>query len=1017
MRIKIQDPLFLTALEGGQVIAPSKSTGASNAGPLEYPQRAVEIGEPVPIAFARRVNNNGGVFISPGASEARFDIGGTVIYSAGTVLEFAAGGKISLAANGSICDAVITGGALFGNATVGNCIVFAGGGSVRFASGGTVAFSTGGSISGAAIGTSSNTFVSQPINLFAYYHLPLSEGVIDAIPVKDVFQASCRVGSHTQTYNRRAGSWAPGNFVSSNFLPSNSQFRNLPQICGSVGLYPDISTLSFVNNTNIYSVNAGKILNQIHIFIRGGMHVTRLLDNITGPSNNFADLAKWLLQRIKRVPDALIDNTRLLESATFLNVNEFTCNIYITESKNYEEYLSQLAPYFLLQPTKINGKRGLKPLLPTNPNGTINTNPIQWDYTFDEKLVVPGSFELEYKSLAERTPFVIQAIWRQQPDDDAGLVRTAEIRYADTAPNGPYESHDLSAFCTNENHAVKAGTYILSSRLNSTHVIRFIAKPQTHAYLIGTSSIIRVTLKRHASGFAESNFDYLYRVIKINKTSTGEVSYECVHFPTDSLGRSIVALDVAGAVGAGYTIQTIRTGVNCDAPTSGGGGSGGSGTDRKDDETVPPEEFIEAGDSNDPSDWEPEYQWYTNKDPEYQWFKDDAEIDGATDQSYTPTSEDIGGDIYRKTTYSDSTTQNSDVYSITAGGVGNKIDPGVEYFEITGATNSTYTPVTADIGSEIYLETTFPDGTVVISNRYVVTADDVGIELDFGMGSSAGTSSSILGGGGIELEGASLPSFGSSGAGGGAAAGEESIVGEQTDNPIDGLDQQQQPSAPIPDYTYSGDPENPVVGDTVTAPSICEAGQVTFYRVDPTVPGGKVIAAQATSTYTMVINDIDKSVYAEVSCPDPSSPTGYGEPIQLGPTPIIASGCDGIEGIEYNGTVPPPDNTIGAPITLVDGPITTRSYATSPNTCDAAINPPSTSAERSVTLQNVKGIELVAVPGTCGGTKQLLWRVTFATGTIQDRNITQIGDNRGYAFLEGSVNVTWDHPSAVPYCP
>jgi hypothetical protein len=37
----------------------------------------------------------------------------------------------------------------------------------------------------------------------------------------------------------------------------------------------------------------------------------------------------------------------------------------------------------------------------------------------------------------------------------------------------------------------------------------------------------------------------------------------------------------------------------------------------------------------------------------------------------------------------------------------------------------------------------------------------------------------------------------------------------------------------------------------------------------------------------MVINDIDYSVYAELFCPDPSSPTGYGDPIQLGPTPII----------------------------------------------------------------------------------------------------------------------------------
>jgi len=90
-----------------------------------------------------------------------------------------------------------------------------------------------------------------------------------------------------------------------------------------------------------------------------------------------------------------------------------------------------------------------------------------------------------------------------------------------------------------------------------------------------------------------------------------------------------------------------------------------------------------------------------------------------------------------------------------------------------------------------------------------------------------------------------------------------------------------------PNFTSSGNINSPQVGDTLTAPTICESGQTVFYRLDPTVPGGKVIAAQATSTYTLVVNDVDKSVYAEVRCPDPSSPDGFGPPIQIGPTPII----------------------------------------------------------------------------------------------------------------------------------
>jgi hypothetical protein len=40
----------------------------------------------------------------------------------------------------------------------------------------------------------------------------------------------------------------------------------------------------------------------------------------------------------------------------------------------------------------------------------------------------------------------------------------------------------------------------------------------------------------------------------------------------------------------------------------------------------------------------------------------------------------------------------------------------------------------------------------------------------------------------------------------------------------------------------------------------------------------------------MVINDIDLSVYAETRCPDPSSPTGYGEPIASPPVGPITNG-------------------------------------------------------------------------------------------------------------------------------
>jgi hypothetical protein len=487
--ISATDPLALVAIQAGQINTPSSETGADGGRKLDTQQRAVELGEPVPIVFARRRNDKGGVLISPGATEARFE------------------------------------------------------------------------------NDTSNAVT-------AYYHLVLSEGQIDSIPVKDVFQRACRVGSHTQTYNRRAGTWEPGNFI---VQRSGYDLPECPYYCGSVGSYPDISTLSFQ-----VTIPDGfdQWNRQIHLFIRGGLRVTRLVDSATGPSDNFADLVKWMLTSTNKVPAALIDNTALTSAATFLEVNNFTCNCWITESQNYADLLARWAPYFLLGESSVAGKRGLRPLLPVNNDGTIKTTAITPEYTFDEATILPGSLEIEYTSLADRQPFVAQMTWRQQLDDDAGIIRTAEVKYTGTAINGPYESHDLSDFCTNENHAVKVGAYILAKRVYTKHTLRFTAKPESHNVSLTPGSIIRVNLKRNATSASNTTFNDLHQVQRITKTLAGDITYECTHFPIDDQSRSLISLDVANAVGSGIELTSNKTGVSCDINSS-------------TDNTIPSEAFTE----------------------------------------------------------------------------------------------------------------------------------------------------------------------------------------------------------------------------------------------------------------------------------------------------------------------------------------------------------------------------------------------------------------------------------------
>jgi hypothetical protein len=553
-------------------------------------------------------------------------------------------------------------------------------------------------------------------NITASYHLVLSEGQIDSIQVRDVFQRACRVGSFTQTYDRRAGTFVAGNFI------DNTPNLEAPTYCGTSGTYDGLSTMAYS-----VTIPAGfdQWDRQVHVFIRGGIYVTRLLDSVTGPSNNVADLLLYLLRNSSRVPEAMIDTaTSFLAAATFTNANGFWFNGVVSESTNLRDWIGSTLQYFLLRQARIGGKEALKPLVPTNANGTIKTTAVTWVFTFTEEHIIPDSFEITYTPLADRKPFCATVLWRQQDDLGIPVMRTAEVRYTGTAIDGPFEQHDLSDFCSSENHAVKVGAYIISKRRHITHRLQLGVKPDAFNPTLAAGDLVRVRLDRIASTGADSVHDYLYEVDRIGKSLSGEVQLDLTHFPVDANLASVVAQEVNAATGTGLLLPTGLSGITCDINSSG-------------DTSVPAETFTDG---------------------------------------------------------------------------------------------------------------TFPD-----------------------YGTSFG--------------GFNEGSGGFDGQGGGNAG--DSLGGQSS-------------SGAAPALTSSGDINNPAVGDTLdmcSAGPICEGGRITYYRIDPTVEGGRVIVREplianggGACTYTMVINDINKSVYAEIECPDSSSPTGYGPPISSNPTPIITAG-------------------------------------------------------------------------------------------------------------------------------
>jgi len=473
---KPSDPLTLLPYQAGLIEPPLVEGAAKGGTNLDSQQRSILLGEPIPIVFCRRVDGVGGVFVSPGATEGRFE--------------------------------------------------------------------------------NDDTTNELTVNL----ELVLSEGELPALELRDVFQRACRVGTWAQTYNQRAGTWLPGNFITA---VAGTTFWNCPVYCGTSGEYTNLTTLSY---TNTHADGDDTWDKQVHAFVREGMQVERIIDDVVGSSNNVVDLALYLIRQSSRFPEDMLDLDAMLAAAEFTDTNGFFYNGEFKESSNLEDWLQQISRNFLLRISDKNGKKGFRPLLPVNEDHTIKTTAIDWVFAFTEEHLLPDGFEIEYIPLSERKPICAQILWRQQPENDIGLIRTSEVRFTGEAANGPFEQYDLSQFCTSEDHAVKVGAYIIAKRKYITHTLRIKVKPDAFNSTLVLGDIVRVQLRRETDATDVTFHDYLYEVERINKMISGVIELDLIHFPIDSQGRSLIALQVDEAVGAGYSLPTGREDFTCDLP-------------------------------------------------------------------------------------------------------------------------------------------------------------------------------------------------------------------------------------------------------------------------------------------------------------------------------------------------------------------------------------------------------------------------------------------------------------------
>lgn len=315
---------------------------------------------------------------------------------------------------------------------------------------------------------------------------------------------------------------------------------NLPLYPGAGGSFAGMSTLA-VRGRYALGAETGIYKQQVRCFVRNGVQVQKVLGG-TGSSCSFPDLAYYLLQNAGRMTASLIDLSSFQLAENFNAKYGLFFNGVLANSVNLRDYITRIAPLFLLRFVQIDGKFALRPVFPLDGLYNINLGAISPIATFNDANIVAGSYAKQFIDMNQRKPFCALMTWRSQSDSVYGTPKTNEVRYAGTAIDGPFEQYDMEEFCTTETHATTIGKFILASRKHITHTISF-QTTQLVGGLVPTD-IIRVVWDYDSSFALGESTSVLYQVDSVSEGADGVFRVEATHFPTTASGASQVAIDM-----------------------------------------------------------------------------------------------------------------------------------------------------------------------------------------------------------------------------------------------------------------------------------------------------------------------------------------------------------------------------------------------------------------------------------------------------------------------------------------
>ena len=366
---------------------------------------------------------------------------------------------------------------------------------------------------------------------------------------------------YVDAYARLAEAFTYNDVTNSASQPEHTiSYVNIIEENPSTPEYDNLAILGL----NIRSTKEIRQLDQVSVYVQRGVIDSHLFPDV------FKDL---LMNRVYGVGGffdrAQIDEDSFADAATFTQGRRYFYDGAISEKLNLRSWGSDMASNFLLDLGISGGKFTLNPVVNFTGPETIRA-------LMTAGNIIEDSFEANYFDSKDRLLPRVSVKWREERQSlsltDRGLfpqVREVLVSRVDSGESPPDEAIDMSAFCTNENHAIERAKWLCQQRKHITHSIRFKTLPSEASFQVG--SVIKVAVEAVSyqpatNGAISSNGtvtswpnldDGDHDVLLWNGDTLSEQTIRVVNQQTTDAVSSVFCLKDSDNKAEGYKVQSI----------------------------------------------------------------------------------------------------------------------------------------------------------------------------------------------------------------------------------------------------------------------------------------------------------------------------------------------------------------------------------------------------------------------------------------------------------------------------